>query len=289
MVVTAPDKPVGRRLVLTPSPVKTAALELGLPVATPATLKDDAFWHEFSELRPDLCVVVAYGKLIPKRYLDAARLGFVNVHPSLLPAYRGPSPIQSAILDGCSSTAVSIMLLDEDMDHGPVLAAEPWVIPSGFDTPMAEDELSRLGADLLARTLPGYTEGTVVPQPQDHARATFTKKFVREDGKLDWTQDAVRVRDRIRALGDEPGTWTVADGKILNIFHAHLAEGAIPATPPGTVFMHARQVAVRCGSGLPAGQAGALILETVQPEGGKRMPARDYANGHPAFIGSVIG
>jgi methionyl-tRNA formyltransferase len=281
LVVTAPDKPTGRRMLLTPSPVKTAAEELGLPVRTPANLKDESFWQEFSELRPDLCVVVAYGKIIPKRYLDIPRLGFVNIHPSLLPAYRGPSPIQTAILDGCASTGVSIMQLDEDTDHGPVLAAEPWTIPSGFDYPMCEDELSRLGADLLARTLQGYEQGTVVPQPQNHDTATYTKKFTREDGRLDWTQDATRVRDRIRGLAANPGTWTIWDGKTLNIHHAHVLDGALPEKPPGSVFFHADQVAIRCGQG-------ALALETVQLEGAKRMSAEDFARGRPTFVGSVL-
>lgn len=282
MAVTAPDKPVGRRMLLTPSAVRTAADELGIPVRTPANLKDEDFWREFAELAPDLCVVVAYGKIIPKRYLDIPRLGFVNVHPSLLPAYRGPSPVQTAILDGCASTGVSIMLLDEDTDHGPVLAAEAWAIPSGFDATAATDELGRLGADLLVRTLPDYVQGTLVPQPQDHAAATFTRKFVREDGRLDWAKAAGEIANRIRALGSNPGTWTLWEGKTLNILHAHVSPDGTPAHPPGTVFLYAGSVAVACGTG-------AVILETVQPEGGARMSAHAFANGRPAFIGSVVG
>lgn len=282
LAVTAPDKPVGRRMLLTPSPVRTAAEELEIPVRTPDTLKDESFWMEFADLRPDVCIVVAYGKLIPKRYLDIPRLGFVNVHPSLLPAYRGPSPVQTAILDGCASTGVSIMLLDEDMDHGPVLASEPWQIPSGFDATAATDELGRLGADLLVRTLPGYAQGEVVPQPQNHDAATFTRKFSREDGRLDWTQPADLLNNRIRALGANPGTWTVWDGHTLNISHAHVLQGAAPGRPPGTVFLHAGAVAVACAES-------ALVLETVQPEGSSRMAARAFANGRPAFIGSVVG
>lgn len=281
-VVTAPDRPVGRRMLLTPSPVRTAAEELGIPVRTPATLKDESFRTEFADLRPDLCVVVAYGKLIPKHYLDIPRLGFVNVHPSLLPAYRGPSPIQTAILDGCAATGVSIMLLDEDMDHGPILAAEPWVIPSGFDAVAATDELGRLGADLLARTIPGYVRGEIVPQPQNHAAATFTRKFTRDDGRLDWSRPASELNDRIRALGANPGAWTLWDGKTLNIIHAHVIPGNAPRHPAGTVFLHAGTVAVAC-------QESALALETVQPEGGSRMSARDFANGRPSFVGSVVG
>lgn len=280
-VVTAPDKPVGRRMTLTPSPVKTAASELGLTVRTPMSLKDESFWTIFENLKPDLCIVVAYGRLIPQRYLEVPRLGFLNIHPSLLPAYRGPSPIQTAILDGCASTGVSIMVLDEQMDHGPVLAQESWVIPAGFDTPLCEDELSRLGADLLARTLLPYVKGAP-SHVQNHTQATFTKKFTREDGRLDWTKSAFELNNRIRALSANPGTWTTWADKTLNIIHAHVYDGPVPPSPAGTVLLQSSQVVVVCGDG-------ALTLESVQLEGSTRQGARDFINGRPQFIGSVLG
>ena len=279
-VVTAPDKPVGRKMMLTPSPVKTAASELGLPVHAPLSLKDESFWALFENLKPDLCIVVAYGKLIPQRYLEVPRLGFLNIHPSLLPAYRGPSPIQTAILDGCASTGISIMVLDDQMDHGPVLAQERWVIPAGFDATLCEDELSRLGADLLARTLPSYVKGAL-SHPQDHTQATFTKKFTREDGRLDWTKSAFELHNRIRALSANPGTWTTWSGKMLNIVHAHVYDGPVPPSPAGTVLLQSSQIVVVCGSG-------ALALESVQLEGSTRQSARDFINGRPQLIGSVL-
>jgi methionyl-tRNA formyltransferase len=280
-VVTIPDKPVGRRMTMTPSPVRTAAAELGLPVHTPLSLKDDAFWTEFESLKPDLCIVVAYGMLIPQRYLAVPRLGFLNIHPSLLPAYRGPSPIQSAILDGCSATGVSIMVLDEQMDHGPVLAQESWVIPSGFDTTLCEDELSRLGADILSRTLPLYIDGTITPQPQNHALATTTKKFERPDGRLDWSKPALELNNRIRALSANPGSWTTWADKSLNIIHAHVYDGPVPQAPAGTVIVQSSQILVACGGG-------ALTLESIQLEGSTRQSARDFVNGRPTFIGSLL-
>jgi methionyl-tRNA formyltransferase len=280
LVVTAPDKPVGRKAVMTASTVRTAAEELDLPVAMPATLKDEEFQHTFAQLRPDIAVVVAYGKLIPQAILDIPRLGFVNVHPSLLPAYRGPTPIRTAILDGCSSTGTSIMLLDAEMDHGPVLAQRAWSIPSGFDAPACESELASIGARLLADTLPGYADGTVPPKPQNHEAATSTKKFTRENGRLDWSQPVERINDRIRALGDDPGTWTTWRDTILNILQAR-PHPTPNVAKPGSVVVVDDSIGIAC-------QDGVLMVERIQPEGGKTMDAAAFVNGRPEFIGSEV-
>ena len=280
-VVTAPDKPVGRKMTLTPSAVKITASELCLTIHTPMSLKDESFRTFFENLKPDLCIVVAYGKLIPQKFLEVPRLGFLNIHPSLLPAYRGPSPIQTAILDGCASTGVSIMALDEQMDHGPVLAQESWTIPAGFDAPLCEDELSRLGADLLARTLEQYVKDAIIPTQQNHALATTTHKFERADGRLHWTNPAFGLNNRIRALSANPGTWTTWNDKTLNIVHAYVYDGPVPPSPVGTVMMQSSQVVVVCG-------IGALTLESVQLEGSTRQSARDFINGRPQLIGSIL-
>lgn len=280
-VVTAPDKPTGRRMQMTPSPVRTAATELGLAVHAPTSLKDPSFRPLFDAMRPDICVVVAYGKLIPDTLLAVPRLGFVNLHPSLLPAYRGPSPIQSAIKDGCAATGVSIMVLDEQMDHGPVLATEPWTIPSGFDAPLCEDELSRVGARLLAATLPPYAQGAVTPRVQDHTLATFCKKFTRDDGRLDWSQTAVTVSNHVRALAANPGTWTTWNGRTLNILHAHPSDTPVPASTPGTALLRGSELLVACGEG-------ALIIEVLQLEGSTRQDARTFLNGHSDLVSSVL-
>ncbi len=259
-VVTAPDKPLGRKQVLTPSAVKTTAIELGLPVFTPATLKDDVFFTEFQNLKPDLCIVVAYGKLIPQKYLDVPRLGFVNVHPSMLPKYRGSSPIQSAILNGDTETGVSIMLLDAEMDHGPILAVTGYQLPVGSYFPEIEKELAEVGADLLVRTISDVKGALSQAQPQNHDAATFTKKFTREDGKIDWSQPATAILNRIRALGTNPGTWTrlsarqaVVNGKTLNIFKAHIENGI-------------------------------LVPDLVQLEGGKPLDWESFLRGHPDTV-----
>jgi methionyl-tRNA formyltransferase len=280
-VVTSPDKPVGRRMLLTPSAVKSAATELGLETFTPTTLRDDTFFPTFETIRPDICVVVAYGKIIPERYLAVPRLGFINVHPSLLPAYRGPSPIQSAILDGCANTGVTIMQLDAEMDHGPILAAQPWAIPSGFDAKLCEDELSRMGARLLADTLTGVTDGTILPVAQQHSLATYCAKFERKDGRLDWTQDAQRIVNRIRALAANPGTWTTWNDRQLSIHHAHLYHGPVGSDPVGTVRLQGDEVVISCGNE-------AVALEVMQLEGSTRQNARDFLNGHPSFVGGIL-
>lgn len=284
VVVTAMDKPIGRRMLLTPSPVKSVAQELDIPVITPATLKDDGFLAQLSSLKPILGVVAAYGKIIPKSILNIFPKGILNIHPSLLPAYRGPSPIQAAILDGLKETGVSLMVLDEEMDHGPTLAQQKWAIPSGADYPFCESELSRLGANLLIDILPGYLAGSVEPMPQNHAKATSSYKFTREDGRIDWTAPASVVHNKIRALAANPGTWTTWNNRILNIFYAHptsLTSDLKPSAKPGTIFLHSEELAVACGQG-------ALAIETLQLQGSTRQSAKDFLNGHSAFVDSRL-
>lgn len=278
-VVTALDKPVGRRMLLTPSPVKTAAQELGLTVLTPEKLS--VISEQLSELKPDIGVVVAYGKIIPQSVLDLFPKGILNIHPSLLPAYRGPSPIQAAILDGIKETGVSLMFLDAEMDHGPILAQQKWTIPGGADYAFCEEELSHLGAGLLVDTLPGYMAGSVKPVPQDHTKATLTHKFAREDGRLDWKAPASVVHDKIRALAANPGTWTMWNDQTLNIFYTHIISESAAKDEPGKVFLHGGELAVVCGQG-------ALAIETLQLQGSTRQSAKDFLNGHPAIIDSLL-
>lgn len=244
-VVTAQDKLVGRKKTLTPSPIKVTAQELNIPVIA---------LEQLAELKPDLCIVAAYNKILPADILTVPRFGFLNIHPSLLPAYRGASPVRSAILDGCTETGVSIMLLDAAMDHGPLLAHAIWSIPPDAYALECEEALFHLGADLLLKTLPGYLDGTLAPIPQDHTKATFTKKFTREDGHLDWSQSAQSIHNRIRALSDNPGTWTIWHGTTLNIFKAQVKDP----------LSH-------------------LEIQELQIAGGTRQTMHDFMNGHPTF------
>lgn len=280
LVVTPPDKPAGRGGILASSPLKLAAQKLGITVRTPINLRDEQFWYEFSEISPDLCIVVAYNKIIPKRYLDIPKLGMLNIHPSLLPEYRGPSPIQSAVLDGRESTGVSIMLLDEMVDHGPILAAEPWAIPTTLDSSEIHDELFRVGANLLSRILPEYVDGNLKPTEQNHQQATFTQKFSRDDGRINWSRPADQIYNRVRALSQEPGVWTTWKGEALKIIRAHpvIEENH---DDMGMVSERNEKVVVSTGHG-------SLALEIIQLAGGRTMSAKEFANGRKDFIGSVL-
>jgi len=236
-------------------------------------LKDERIFEEFKNLNPDLCVVAAYGKILPPRYLEVPRYGFLNVHPSLLPKYRGPSPVQTAILNGDpvveisdaygikkpkshygagAKTGVTIMLIDEQVDHGPILAQKTYNLQPTTYNLQASKELFELGAELLIETLPKYISGEIKPTPQDHSQATFTKMFSREDGRVDWSKPAQEIYNRIRALNPEPGTWTLWKGRVLNIKKSRLADGK-------------------------------LEIETLQLEGKRETPFREFLNGHPDF------
>ena len=281
LVVTAPDAEIGRNKKITKSPVRKVAEEFSIPVQTPEKLSsDESFFCQFSEINPDLCIVVAYGKIIPSKILSIPRLGFLNIHPSLLPKYRGASPIQSAIKDGCATTGISIMQIDAEMDHGPILSQESWTIPGGFDAKTTESELAQLGADLLARTLEPYISGKIIPQPQNHDEATFTKKFLRSDGRIDWTHKAYEIVNLVRALGVNPGTWTMWNEKMLGIFQVRAAKNPNDKKP-GLVFDSSDGVAVACGNG-------AIVIDELQIEGKSKMSASEFIRGHPDFIGSVL-
>ncbi len=231
LVVTAPDKPRGRGLELKPSPVKEWALLRGIDVATPATLKDDAFVAELANTEWDVFVVAAYAKLIPKKVLDIPRRGALNVHPSLLPKFRGPSPARSAILADERTTGVTIMQMDEQMDHGPVVAQARIVLEEDAWPPKGgefEDLLATEGGTLLAEVIGEWIAGTITPAPQDEAAATFTKKFTDEDARVDLAADARDNLLKIRAFDGNPRPYFMTDdGKRVGIVDAAVVDGSL--------------------------------------------------------------
>ena len=246
------------------------------------------FWNldnslqDFKNLKPDLCVVAAYGRIIPKEYLEIPKYGFLNIHPSLLPKYRGPSPIQTAILNGDKETGVTIILMDEKVDHGPILKNQKSKIKN-TKYKQLERELSKLGAELLIEILPKWVAKELKPVEQNHSEATFTKKFSWPDGKIDWSKTAEEIDRQIRALNPEPGVWTKWENKFLKILEAEPIESNLTMSneKPGQVRLIENEVIVVCGRGV-------LILKQVQLEGRKIVPARDFVLGHQSFAGHIL-
>ncbi|MEK7211721.1 MAG: methionyl-tRNA formyltransferase, partial [Patescibacteria group bacterium] len=215
-VFTEPSRPVGRHQEITPSPVKLFAEKSNLAVFEPESLKtspfskggEGDFWaKQIKSLAPDIAVVAAYGQIIPQAIIDIPKYGFINIHPSLLPKYRGASPVQFAILNGERETGVTIMLMDEKMDHGPILAQEKIAIGDDEDTPSLLTRAAELGAKMLSPTIEGYLNKTIVPQEQNHEAATFSKILKKADGQIDWQKSALEIYNQIRAFRPWPGTW----------------------------------------------------------------------------------
>ena len=221
-VVCNPDKPVGRKHIITPPSTKLLAIKYNIPILQPEVLSNLKF--KIQNLKFDVFIIAAYAKIIPKEILEIPRLGVIGVHPSLLPKYRGSSPIQSVILNGDSETGVSLFLVDKKADHGPIFAQralnyELRIMNYGE----LSQKLAELGADLLVETLPKFVKGEIIPLPQDETKATYTKKFITEDGYVDLQKDEPAVIERkIRALNPEPGTWTLQNRKRMKILEAEL-------------------------------------------------------------------
>jgi len=282
-VVTQPDKPKGRELKLTPSPVKVLAEKLNLPVLQPLKARDEKFIGELRELKPDLMVVVAYGQILPQTILDLPRFGCLNVHTSLLPKYRGAAPIQWAIAEGELETGVTIMKMDAGLDTGPILSMRRTPIVPADDSQILHDRLAQLGAELLLETIPDYVAGKIAPQPQPATGSTYAAKIKKEDGQIDWSLPAVKIWNRFRAFTPWPGALTSVSGaapkKLLKIWRAEVVEknGAI-----GTVLSADKTgIVVGCGQG-------ALRILELQREGGRRLPAEQYLAGHPLRGGETF-
>ena len=282
-VYTQPDRPVGRRRQPAPSPVKEAALERGLPVFQPPSLKRAEAQDELVGLAPDVIVVAAYGLFLPRATLDLPPLGCLNVHPSLLPKYRGPSPVASAILSGDADTGVTVIKLDEGMDSGPIIAQ--------CETPIGADEdgvgltarLFQLGADLMVETLPEWAAGHIVAVPQDDAAATTTKLLKREDGEIDWGQDTARIARQVRAYQPWPGAFTRWRGKLLKLTEATAAADHASDAQPGQV------IALPSGGLGVATAHGTLDVKRLQLEGSRASDAAEFLRGHADIVGAVLG
>jgi len=269
-VVTQPDRPAGRARAPQPPPVKQAALDLGLPVVQPETLRDPAAVEQLRALRPDVGVVAAYGEILRRNVLEIPPLGYLNIHPSLLPLYRGPSPVAAAILAGDAVTGVTVMLLERAMDAGPILAQASLPLDPEARTGPLTGQLFAMGANLLVGALPLYAAGELVPEPQDHARATITHMLVKDDGRLDWSEPAVKLERAVRAYDPWPGAWTTFLDQPLKIIRATVETGTVEAAP-GTI-LDTPSLLVATGNGL-------LRLDEVQPAGKRPMAGSDWRRG----------
>ena len=280
-VYTQPDKQRGRGKKVSFSPVKEKAVELGIPVFQPDSMRSDDVIEELKSLAPDVIIVIAYGKILPKAVLDIPKYGCLNVHGSLLPKYRGAAPIQYAIKEGEAESGVTIMLLDEGMDTGKMLKKAAISLDPKETTGTLFDKLAALGASTLMTVvddLDSYEKNAVA---QDESRATYTAKITKEEANLDWTSDAVVLERLIRTLDPHPGAYTVCrDGKRLKIWAADVVEGTDAA--PGTVIAVTKKAfTVQTGKG-------ALRITEVQPESRKRLTTAQYLQGVELTVGDVL-
>lgn len=281
-VVTQPDKPAGRGNKLRPSPVKLAAEAAGIPVYQPRSLRREEAAEPLREWRPDVIVVAAFGQILRPHVLYLPPKGSLNVHASLLPRWRGASPIQHAILAGDAITGVTLMQMDEGLDTGPMLVRETLDIGPRETATTLHDRLAALGADMLRRYLDDILVGRVAAAPQGEEGATYAPMIRKEAGALDWRQDVATLDRLVRAMTPWPGAFTRWDGDALRVLQAQPLPGALRDTPPGYVARLGEGIAVRAADG-------ALLLEAVQPPGKRPMPAVDFARGRLDFVGSVLG
>ncbi len=278
-VVTQLDRATGRSKLLQAPPVKAAAVELGLPVLQPETLKDPATVTQLRDLHPDVGVVAAYGEILRKNVLDIPPLGYLNVHPSLLPLYRGPTPVSAAILAGDAIAGVSIIRLVRAMDAGPILAQATIPMPPDARAGPLTDELFAIGAQLLAGALPLYAQGELQPQPQDDSRATYCQLLTKEHGRIDWNQPALVIERALRAYDPWPGAFTTWQGQMLKLRTAWVDAGWSGPEAPGTV-LPGPMLRVATGSGV-------LEIGELQPAGKRMMAASDWLRGQRSPVAQL--
>lgn len=278
-VYTQPDRPSGRGRKIEMSPVKQQALASGLPVRQPKSLRPVNAIEALRQLAPDLIVVAAYGLILPQAVLDIPHHGCINVHASLLPKYRGASPIAFAILSGDAETGVTLMQMEAGLDTGPIIAQHSLPIGAEDTTEALEAKLAVLGAALLRDTLPAWLEGRITVKPQDDAAATATRLIRKEDGVIDWSLPALQIARQVKAYTPWPGAVTHWNGEALRIVRA--AASPVRAAP-GRVVVLEHGVYVGTGDG-------SLRLDVVLPAGKRAMPAADFLRGRRDFEGALLG
>ena len=282
-VVTQPDRPRGRSLAISSSPVKEAAVGAGVPVYQPAKIKSDEAFEFFKQAAPDAVVIIAYGQIIPQRLIEIPRLGWINLHGSLLPKYRGAAPIHRAIMNGENRTGLTTMNIDAGLDTGPMLLQFETEIGPDETAPELYARLSEAGAPLVAETLRGLDSGNITPKPQDNSQASFAPPLKKEEGRIDWSLSAQQIYNRIRGLQPWPGAFTSFRGKNCAVWGRPMLMPSAAAGLPGEILKAENSVVVSCGG------ATALRLEFVQLEGRKRVTALEFANGARLAPGDRFG
>ena len=288
-VYTQPDRPAGRGRALLSSPVKVAAESFGLPVMQPASLKGEEAVEKLRSFAPDFIVVAAFGQILPKVVLDTPKFGCINIHPSLLPKFRGASPVASAILSGDDFTGVSIMLMDEGLDTGPVLSQAQVPISVNDTTGRLGEKLSLVAAGLLTEVLPRYLRGEISPRPQDDSKATYSGTITKEAGQIDWHMPVVDIWRRVRAYQPWPGCYTRWQGKQLKILEAVPLPDGKTSKVGQVIKLEKEPGKARAAFGIVTGNGnGVLGIVRVQLEGKRAMASAEFLPGQPGFIGSVL-
>ncbi len=288
LVVTQPDRPSGRGLEITAPPVKQLAQKLGLAVTQPDKIKNNLeFRAQLEQIKPEGIVVVGYGRIIPQWMIDIPPHGNINLHASLLPKYRGAAPVQWAIAMGETVTGVTTMRIDAGLDTGDILLQGEMPIAPEDTAETLAPRLAQLGAGLMVETLRGLQAGEITPQPQDNARASLAPMLKKEDGLIDFQRTAAEIWNRLRGFQPWPGAFTSFRGRNLNVWAAQAQSSVVSLQSsggnPGTLIVRGDQLFVHCGEG------SALELLIVQPEGKKRMAARDFVHGYHPKSGEELG
>lgn len=282
LVVSQTDKPQGRHQELTPPPVKQLALQYNIEVYQPKTLKTDEAYDKIAALQPDFIVVAAYGKILPQRILDIPKYGCVNLHGSLLPAYRGAAPIQWCVINGEKKTGLTSMLMDAGLDTGDILLVSETEIDENETAGELFDRLAAMGPELLLKTLKGLSDGSIVPQKQDNEKATYVSVLSKEMAVIDWENEAHVIHNKVRGMSPWPIAKTTLDGKLLKIYSTLIFGGKVSGVP-GTLHFDNGRIFVACGS------SSALEITELQLEGAKRMSPADFIRGHQSADGAVLG
>jgi methionyl-tRNA formyltransferase len=282
-VVTQPDRPRGRGQAVSASPVKEVARHAGIEVYQPEKIKSEEAAQFFARIAPDAVVIIAYGQIVPRRLIEIPRLGWVNLHASLLPRYRGAAPIAWAIVNAETTTGLTTMLIDAGMDTGPILLQRTLEIGAEETTPELAHRMAEAGAPLIVESLRGLDRGDLSPRQQDSSRASYAPRLEKEHGRIDWHSPAPEIYNRIRGLTPWPGAFTQFRGRLCHVWGRPARTAVASREAPGTILAGGGTVTVVCGAGT------CLDLEAVQIEGRRRIAVREFINGARLAPGESFG